>query len=53
MIRATSVLVLCAVAALTAVAQPTAGTLKGKVSDEFGGVIVGATIRAVDPNGVE
>jgi carboxypeptidase family protein len=53
MIRAILVLVLCAVAAVTTVAQQAAGTLKGKVSDEFGGVIVGATVKAVDPNGVE
>jgi len=49
MIRAILVLVLCAVAAVTTVAQQAAGTLKGKVSDEFGGVIVGATVKAVDP----
>ncbi len=32
--------------------QPTSA-IKGQVSDEFGGVIVGATVVAVDANGVE
>ena len=34
-------------------AQQPNGTIKGQVTDEFGGVIVGATVSAVDPNGVE
>jgi len=44
------ILVLCAGAAL---GQQGKGTLKGQVSDEFGGVIVGASVIAVDPSGVE
>jgi hypothetical protein len=44
------ILVLCAGAAL---GQQGKGTLKGQVSDEFGGVIVGAKVGAVDANGVE
>jgi len=36
-----------------AFAQQPTGTIKGQVTDEFGGVIVGATVSAVDPNGVE
>src|SRR6267154_173460 len=36
-----------------AVGQQGAGTLKGQVSDEFGGVIVGATVLAVNPSGVQ
>jgi hypothetical protein len=44
------ILVLCAGAAL---GQQSKGTLKGQVSDEFGGVIVGATVVAVDANGVQ
>src|SRR6266550_2968102 len=35
-----------------ALGQQSAGSLKGQVSDEFGGVIVGATIVAVNANGV-
>ena len=33
--------------------QQPGATLKGRVIDEFGGVIVGATVAAVDSNGVE
>src|SRR6266436_1621637 len=36
-----------------AVGQQGAGTLKGQVSDEFGGVIVGATVLAINPSGVQ
>jgi hypothetical protein len=36
-----------------AVAQQSSGTLRGKVSDEFGGLIVGATVTVADQNGVE
>jgi Carboxypeptidase regulatory-like domain len=43
------ILALCAGVAL---GQQGAGSLKGQVSDEFGGVIVGATVVAVDVNGV-
>ncbi len=43
------ILVLCAGVAL---GQQGAGSLKGQVSDEFGGVIVGATVVAVNANGV-
>src|SRR5881227_256019 len=42
-------LTLCAVA----FAQQTTGTIKGQVSDEFGGVIVGATVVAVDASGTK
>jgi hypothetical protein len=44
------ILVLCAGAAL---GQQGKSTLKGQISDEFGGVIVGASVIAVDPSGVE
>src|SRR5947207_3442968 len=43
------ILVFCAGVAL---GQQGAGTLKGQVSDEFGGVIVGATVVAVNDSGV-
>jgi len=33
--------------------QQAAGTIKGQVSDEFGGVIVGATVVAVDASGTK
>ena len=35
------------------VAQQSLGTLRGKVSDELGGVIIGATVTATDAAGVE
>ncbi len=44
------ILVFCAGVAL---GQQSTGTLKGQVSDEFGGVIVGATVVAVNASGVE
>ncbi|MDX6288363.1 MAG: hypothetical protein QOH42_162, partial [Blastocatellia bacterium] len=44
------ILVFCAGMAL---GQQSTGTLKGQVSDEFGGVIVGATVVAVNASGVE
>src|SRR5436305_61436 len=43
------ILLLCTA---TASAQQPTGGLKGRVSDEFGGVIVGATVTATDANGV-
>lgn len=43
------ILLLCAG---VAIGQQGAGSLKGQISDEFGGVIVGATVVAVDANGV-
>src|SRR5882724_3674290 len=36
-----------------ALGQQSTGTLKGQVSDEFGGVIVGATVVAVNSSSVE
>ena len=42
-------LTLCAVA----FGQQATGTIKGQVSDEFGGVIVGASVVAVDTNGAK
>jgi len=44
------ILVFCAGVAL---GQQGTGSLKGQVSDEFGGVIVGATVVAVNAAGVE
>src|SRR5439155_16829794 len=43
------ILVFCAGVAL---GQQGTGSLKGQVSDEFGGVIVGATVVSVNANGV-
>src|SRR3989440_6803376 len=43
------ILLLCTA---TASAQQPTGGLKGRISDEFGGVIVGATVTATDANGV-
>jgi len=36
-----------------AFAQQSSGTLRGRVADEFGGLIVGATVTVADQNGVE
>ena len=47
--RSFLIVLLCATAAF---AQRGNGSLKGAVSDEFGGVIVGATVVATDANGV-
>src|SRR5205814_4644274 len=44
------ILLLC-IATATVSAQQNTGGLKGHVSDEFGGVIVGATVTATDANG--
>ncbi|MDQ1471841.1 MAG: hypothetical protein QOJ99_3321, partial [Bryobacterales bacterium] len=48
--HASLVLLLCV---STVVAQQSSGTLRGKVADEFGGLIVGATVTVADQNGVE
>src|SRR6266550_934713 len=37
----------------TVAGQQSSGTLRGQVADEFGGLIVGATITVSDQNGVE
>src|SRR5437764_3703326 len=42
-------LILCAVA----FGQPATGTIKGQIADEFGGVIVGASVIAVDASGTK
>ena len=39
--------------AVGATAQQSSGTLRGKVADEFGGLIVGATVTVADANGVQ
>jgi hypothetical protein len=46
----TLLLALCAVASF---AQQAVGTLRGQVSDEFGGSVVGATVTVVSQSGVE
>ncbi len=46
--RSLVILLLCATAVF---AQREAGVLKGQISDEFGSVIVGATVTAIDANG--
>lgn len=50
MLRLLLIVVICAGVAL---GQQNAGSLKGQVSDEFGGVIVGATVVAVNASGAE
>lgn len=44
------VFVLCAVSAF---AQTATGTLRGQVSDQLGGIVVGATVTAIDASGNE
>ncbi|HYT49632.1 MAG TPA: carboxypeptidase-like regulatory domain-containing protein, partial [Pyrinomonadaceae bacterium] len=46
--RSLVILLLCATATF---AQRGTSVLKGQVADEFGGVIVGATVTAIDSNG--
>lgn len=46
-------LVLFLAASLSVAAQQGTGSLRGRVVDQFGGAIVGATITAVDASGVE
>ncbi|MDT5268643.1 MAG: hypothetical protein QOH49_829 [Acidobacteriota bacterium] len=49
--RGLGLLLIFAVCAGAAMAQQTAATLRGQVSDEFGGVIIGATITVTDAAG--
>ena len=44
---------LFALAPVGVAAQATSGSLRGQIADEFGGVIVGATVTAVDASGKE
>ena len=50
-------LLLCAVLALCGASaraqQQASGTLRGTVSDQLGGLVVGATVTATDASGVE
>ncbi len=46
-------LVMMGLYVLVAHGQQSSGTLRGQVSDEFGGLIVGATVTAADQTGVE
>jgi hypothetical protein len=49
--RGVALMLLAAVCAGAVVAQQAAGSLRGQVSDEFGGVIVGASVTATDAAG--
>src|SRR5690349_20003967 len=49
--RGVALLILAAACAAGAAAQQAVGTLHGQVSDDFGGVIVGATVTAADAAG--
>ncbi|HVF57410.1 MAG TPA: TonB-dependent receptor [Pyrinomonadaceae bacterium] len=52
--RGLSLVLLVALGAgLVAAQTPATGTLRGRVMDEFGGVIVGATVTAIDPAGLD
>src|SRR5438552_16048546 len=46
-------LLILVLSAGVALGQQGTGSLKGQVADEFGGVIVGATVVAVNATGVE
>ena len=45
--------VLMLTVAVGATAQQSSATLRGRVADEFGGLIVGATVTVADANGVQ
>ncbi|MEA2172924.1 MAG: hypothetical protein QOD00_516 [Blastocatellia bacterium] len=45
-------LLLCSFAGVL-LAQQSSGTLRGQVADEFGGLIIGATVTVADQNGVQ
>ncbi len=47
------VLAVLVCSAISVMAQQSSGTLRGQVADEFGGLIVGATVTVADQNGVE
>jgi hypothetical protein len=49
--RGVALLILAVACAGAALAQQAAGTLRGQVSDEFGGVIIGASVTATDASG--
>jgi uncharacterized membrane protein YgcG len=49
--RAVGLLLLFAACAVGALAQQAAGSLRGQLTDEFGGVIVGAAVTATDASG--
>jgi hypothetical protein len=53
LLRMVKLLLVVALCAGTALGQRATGTLRGQVFDELGGVIVGATVVAVDAAGVE
>src|SRR5919107_1044222 len=50
-VRGMSLLLLLALCAAGALAQQATGSLRGQLADEFGGVIVGATVTATDAAG--
>jgi len=49
--RGLGLFLMCALCAAGALAQQAGSSLRGQVSDEFGGVIVGATITVTDASG--
>src|SRR5207248_10957896 len=53
-VRSLCLVLAVALASVVASAQQSAtGSLRGQIMDEFGGVIVGATVTAIDPSGKE
>jgi len=51
--RIASALILTFAMTLTTFAQGGGGTLRGRVADQFGGILIGATVTAADANGAE
>jgi hypothetical protein len=51
--RIGSLTILLLACTLTVSAQQSSGTLRGRVADEFGGLIVGATVTVADQSGVQ
>jgi hypothetical protein len=51
--RSLGLTLLIALSVAAGFAQQTAGTLRGQVTDEFGGALIGATVTAVNQTGVE
>ena len=53
-VRSLCLVLVVALASVVASAQQSAtGSLRGQIMDEFGGVIIGATVTAIDPSGKE
>ena len=52
-LRFSWLMILLVACTLSVNAQQSSGTLRGRVADEFGGLIVGATVTVADQSGVQ